>query len=295
MTNTLQAMVFVAEINCQALTTKKKLANSEDQASGFNQKQALLDCYAAGQWTLNNSWTSTDDNCAIETISSQKAQSCLAGKWIYILGDSSCRMFFSAVVEAINGTLQDDRFGSYKVHHKGGCVQAEDEEFGHGRVGCLREYFGHNSRLTFGFQAFGNHPNAVFENLVTLSQQPQYLLMETGAWDLGYRSTSVPGILNHTMFFLDSMRSIYRGPIIWLGLPACEPFRETVMSLNKELKASLKKYSLDNRAEVLYLDRESSSKDINDTSMCDGFHAYSSLTALHLAMFLNFICGIDHW
>lgn len=54
--------------------------------------------------------------------------------------DSSCRMFASALLEAINGTLDDRRFGSYQTHDKGSCDAPEAEYDGHKNVGCLREY-----------------------------------------------------------------------------------------------------------------------------------------------------------
>ena len=48
------------------------------------------------------------------------------------------RMFFRALIEAVDPTFDDPRFGSYKVHDKGGC---EGEYLGDQGGGCLREFF----------------------------------------------------------------------------------------------------------------------------------------------------------
>jgi hypothetical protein len=51
----------------------------------------------------------------------ERVKTCLRNRWIYIIGDSSFRMFFKALINQIDPTFEDPRFGSYKRLDKGGC------------------------------------------------------------------------------------------------------------------------------------------------------------------------------
>jgi hypothetical protein len=264
--------------------------------------QELLDCYATGGWrTPLVDWElRSTQTCTLKyRLGKTAVQNCLKGKWVYILGDSSCRMFFSALVEKANGTLQDWRFGSYKEHVKGGCTGGVEEKDGHRTIGCLREYFGDSIRMTFGFQAYGQHQNEVFKSLVSDSQQPDLMLVETGAWALSYgryynHSYTIQDIVNQTYIFLDHIRSVYQGPIVWLGLPACGIFRDDVKKLHVLLKPAILQYgnsSVTRAPSPLYLDRQSSTEMFDDLAICEGFHPFGNVTLLHLNMLLNIYCG----
>ena len=93
------------------------------------------------------------------------------------------RMFFRALIEAVDPSFEDPRFGSYKVHDKGGC---EGEYLGNAGGGCLREFFDYRSgiRITFSFKTFASQKTLALDWLISPSQQPDVFLTATGAWDL---------------------------------------------------------------------------------------------------------------
>ena len=114
-------------------------------------------------------------------------------EWLYIVGDSSMRMFNAALVGRLNGTsgLQDPNFGSYIVHDKGGCVGNEEHK-GDVGMGCTREFidWDNKRRITYTFKTVAAQKTAALDHLITESNKPTMYLLATGAHDL-YRKNDI--------------------------------------------------------------------------------------------------------
>lgn len=204
-----------------------------------------------------------------------------------MIGDSQMRMFFSRLVERVNGTLSDRRFGSYLIHDKGGCFQSAGESEGHKSNECTREYIKHDIRLTFGFQAFGQHKNVLFESLVSESTIPDLVLLSTGAWDIGYKGSKISVAANHSLQMIHNVREVYAGPIVWCLTNVCDPFKNSSSYLNE---AQLKALSAVADKDLVLLNREPSTLPLTDAHLCEGYHAYGNVVSLHVDMLLNALC-----
>lgn len=250
-------------------------------------EQKNLDDYATGKWDSNSSplFWNTSRPFALHNLDVLEARSCLKDRWIYVVGDSSMRMFYSALIAKINSTLEDDRFGSYKVHDKGGCTGSLDESSGHDHPGCFREFVRYSVRLTFCFQAFGEHKNVVLQSLLSPSQVPDLVVLVTGAWDVGYHSASVETAVRNTVQMIQNVRELYSGTILWASLNTCPPFQDSTRKLNLAQHDRLQSMN-----SVFILNRQSSTEFLVSPEYCEGYHAYKTVVELHVSMMLNFVC-----
>ena len=226
------------------ITQLLMVAKSDSWHFNRSSMQQALDAYALGiwknnknpkVWCINNSSSSNTNPLKynFKTFSTKEARKCLHNKWIFIIGDSTMRMFFSRIVDLVNGTLVDPRFGSYKTHHKGGCQGAVTDYEGRTTNQCLREYVKSRFRITFSFQTNGQHNNSMFDSLVSESHLPDLVLLTTGSWDVGYGGLNAkdPIVANHSVQMVRNIRTKYSGPIVWLITNACEPFRNSSIDL----------------------------------------------------------------
>ena len=110
---------------------------------------------------------------AATTSAGVRAAAAARGTWVYLLGDSSIRMFNAALIERLNGTLDDRRFGSYKIHDKGGCTDNEAVN-GQQTFACLREFIDwrSNTRVTFTFKTYAKQRTAVLDHLTSHASMP---------------------------------------------------------------------------------------------------------------------------
>jgi len=223
------------------------------------------------------------------------AREVLQHKWVFVLGDSSLRMLFAALVRNVNGSsLADPRFGSYKVHDKGGCV-GDQEKQGHVGTSCLREFFDveRGIRLTFSFKTFVSQRSQSLEELVSASQVPDYFLLATGPWDFAYNATAVP------------MATLARDAMTWaLAIKARFPsaavvFADVVQCHYKTLtRARSVEYNkgiwalcegiapttlrcLDRASSTNFVGSRKDSLPGNEVA-CSGFHAFGDLALQHL-------------
>ena len=254
--------------------------------SASNPVKQCLNAYSLGKWDAKSMNWIRNDGIRPHHYHHHEIAEALRGKWIYIIGDSSCRMFMSALMEAVNGTLNDIRFGSYQYHNKGGCEALQDEARGNETIGCLREYinFSYSIRITFSFQAFFGH-NLVFENLVSSSQKPDVILSEVGAWSLAYQPRPLVEIVNDASQFIQYLHSHQPESIFWLGLPSCPPFTSKVNSFDSLMETMVNKLG----ENVYYLNRQSSTVNLNQNHLCEGFHPFKHITLLHLQMLVSCI------
>jgi len=144
-------------------------------------------------------------------MAANKTTSCqLRNKWVYIIGDSSTRMLFQALVGAVNGSLSDPHFGHYAWENaKGGCEQSEfvwstgysDAVSGEGDKGtsCFREFIDLQAgiRLSFSFKTHPSEHIKAVADLVSSSQVPDVFLLGTGAWDLSSYNKRVEPASDH--------------------------------------------------------------------------------------------------
>jgi len=203
----------------------------------------------------------------------------LQNRWIYLVGDSSLRMFLRGLIHVIEPTFADPHFGSYLIHDKGGCVSEED---GHAGGGCLREYFNRDMqlRITFSFKTFADQPSLAMSWLISESQQPDIIVGATGAWDVYFKKMD----LDKSVGWFRGLANTYSTSLILaMTLVSCPPFRAIVTEHNKMLAEALLKENLGNLA---VLDRQASTEPVQDAAVCEGFHAYGSLTLLHVHEFL---------
>ncbi len=203
----------------------------------------------------------------------------LENRWIYLVGDSSLRMFFRALIHVIEPTFADPHFGSYLIHDKGGCVSEED---GHLGGGCLREYFNRDMRLriTFSFKTFADQPSLALDWLISESQKPDIIVGATGAWDIYFEKLD----LGKSVGWFRHIAEVYSASLILaVTLVSCPPFRAVATEHNSVLVRALLDQNFSNLA---VLDRQASTGVVEDEAVCQGFHAYGSLTLLHIHAFL---------
>ena len=213
--------------------------------------------------------------------------------WIFLLGDSSVRMLNAALVEHVNGSLEDSRFGSYEVHDKGGCVQAE-EGGKHGALGCMREFVGWDQhvRLTYLFKTEAATRLALTGHFVTPSAQPDTFVLATGAHDF-YHHHSVNHTVRSTSAWITEMLARFPASrFVFLNLVAChESFRERALQFNAAVGRQWAGHP-----RVRLVDRGASTEHITDKTRCEGWHAYGCVVLQHLGKVLDHVCaahGLD--
>lgn len=204
--------------------------------------------------------------------------------WLYIVGDSSMRMFSAALVERLNGTLQDTMFGSYRVHDKGGCESADD---GHVGMGCTRELIDwmNQHRVTYTFKTVARQKTVALDHLISSSQVPDMFLLATGAWDI-YKNHNIDDAINDTWSWVEDMTSSYpNAKFAICTLISCWPdFKERAMSYNKRLRSLIQSRNHQEDQHPIYLlDREHSTVNVTNRTLCEGFHAYESIVQSYVA------------
>jgi hypothetical protein len=211
----------------------------------------------------------------------QIAVDMLSHQWVYIVGDSSMRMFFRALIHIIEPEFDDSHFGSFTTHDKGGCTTESDGNTG---GGCLREYFDHtnNIRLTFSFKTLAKQTTLALDWLISGAFAPDIIIGATGAWDI-YASGN--GDVNDTAAWYSKMSSSYSSAqLLAVTTVACPPFRDIVTAYNGQVTERLLSMRLPRFA---ILDRQASTFPVQNSSVCEGFHAYGDLVLMHVHAFLG--------
>jgi hypothetical protein len=227
----------------------------------------------------------------IQQIKQRHALNLLQGKWVYLLGDSSIRMFNAATISRLNGTLEDPRFGSYITHDKGGCTDESN-----GASGCLREYIDMENkiRLSYTFKTYVSQDAPTMENLISPSQQPDVILLATGAWD-GYSkamggSKTMGGTEAGNATIALVLEMMDRHPstdFVLATLVSCHlPFQKYAFAYNAEIRRHIP--ALDQRR-VQLLDREPSTTHGVRLRSCEGWHAYGKIVLGHVDEFLSIV------
>lgn len=204
--------------------------------------------------------------------------------WVYIIGDSSMRMFTAALVERLNGTLEDPRFGSYMKHEKGGCVQGEDD--GDKGMGCTREYINWElkRRVTFSFKTFATQPTAAAEHLITDSIVPNIFVLATGAHDF-YAAHRMLDVVRDTLEWVRQMRAAFPDALLIVcTLVSCnQHYRSKAVRFNRRIRG------LNATDNIIILDREPSTIDVQNNSLCNVWHCFGPIVQGHVNEFWQMV------
>ena len=249
-------------------------------------------------YTVSSSTTKKNDPKAppsgqaplsIEKRNQLHALEVLQGKWIFLLGDSSIRMFNAATISRLNGTLEDPRFGRYRmeVPDKGNCTRESNA----GKSGCLREYIDMENkiRLTYSFKTYLSQEATTMENLISPSQQPDVILLGTGAWDGSSNTMSGTEAGSATIALVRKMMDLYPSTDFVLAtLVSCDRgWQRYAFAYNAEIRRRIP--ALDHQGRLQLLDREPSTRDARSRGSCEGWHAYGNIVLGHVDEFLNLV------
>ena len=229
----------------------------------WSYRPRILESFVPGGWRgnwsdgthgegLQNEW------CPFHTRFNQKLlyfpraalRDCLKNRHIVFVGDSSMRIFFSALVSMVNGTREwdtpDPALSSWRIPYEpperraSTCDNRLDEEHDVG-LPCFREFSAHGVRLTFVWKTFvrdrptpgraqaGKWYNRTlfFSDLLlngSLSRspgRPDLLVAESGLWDhYDDHPADEPGGPPNTLRrmigeWVRGLRERFDGPIIW--------------------------------------------------------------------------------
>lgn len=240
-----------------------------------------------------------DEPDSIPDSTKAAAVQILKHKWVYLIGDSSLRMFFGALIATLNGTLADPRFGSYEHHDKGGCVGNMERKSDQG-MGCLREYFDPDNRIriTYSFKTMAEQHVTAMDVLISAEQVPDVFLLTTGPWDLTYKihngqNLDVKSTVKQAVRWVMGMRTKYPSSTVsFATLVACDNMRHAAKTFNRLVRRQL---PWDDR--LLCLDRQPSTVDIPGKCskeqiaarkcQCAGWHAFNDVVMQHLTMWLG--------
>ncbi len=214
--------------------------------------------------------------------------SVLQDSWVHIVGDSSLRMFNAALIHRLNNSGDlDSRFGSFVIHDKGGCEGEQDP-----KDACFREYinFPQGIRITYVFKTFASQPDLFLPKLVTDTQRPKHFLFATGAWDLGYSSSSVNETVIQTLNWLnETILAFPDSTVTFANLVACyPPFKEKAVAFNRDIWEKIQQSHVE---EVRILDRERGTVNVTDRTLCDGWHAFKEIVLGHVDDFRRILRG----
>ena len=205
----------------------------------------------------------------------------LSNKWVYIVGDSSMRMFFRALIHIIQPEFDDPHFGSFTTHDKGGCTNEED---GHAGGGCFREYLDKKThiRLTYSFKTLAQQKTIALDWLISKAFVPDIIIGATGAWDI-YASGKGDAI-GTAIWYKEMSEHYSTAQILAITTIACPPFRDVTTTYNTQVTPLLLSMNL---SRLAILDRHASTFQVQDNAVCEGFHAYGDLVIMHVHAFLG--------
>ena len=194
----------------------------------WSPRPEVLEAFARGRWRgnwsdgthgegLTNEWCPSRHKAdgapqhRILFFGRAALHDCLRGRHLVFVGDSSMRIFFSAVVSMVNGTREwdtpDPALSSWRLpletveRRATTCDYRRDNEH-NVELPCFREYAGHGARLTYVWKTFVRDrpapgrfqmpnetvPSLSFSDVVvsgflTRSRPPDLLVVEAGIWD----------------------------------------------------------------------------------------------------------------
>ena len=230
----------------------------------------------------------------------ERVKNCLRNRWIYIIGDSSFRMFFKAFINQIDPTFEDPHFGSYKRHDKGGCGagKAGDlETHADTGGGCLREYWNReaNIRISFSFHTVATQKVMAVSQLTSPTQQPDLILLATGAWDCYGACDAAEAAIRAAIWTKSFTSQFPRALVAAATLSTCWiPFEPRAKAWN----AKFQSLNLEADPRVAILDRApltpptppGNVHKTNGQVDCEGWHMYNGIAVQNTQSVLRGVC-----
>lgn len=259
---------------------------------------AKLNGRRTGSWGRGNSTSAPDPVWFSPTQhappSVTTVRQCLKNKWIMMHGDSSLRFMFSSLIQLVgNADVASDRLmpKHFTCPPDVDCQQyikglnANRPEAGDAHEHYFRELWErqHSIRITFAFKQQLSTRHLSLESFITDSMQPDVLVLQAGAWNQ-YSGVSLNQSIADLTAFVQDVRLMYDGPILWVNLPACWPdFKEFAAEFNNRTRETLK---------FPILDRETSTQNLPEGLLhqCEGWHPYGKLSDLHRDWLLEALC-----
>lgn len=265
--------------------------------------QSYLDAAATGSW--DKSFTLWNTSAAIRPYQNDPnlrpvLLGCLKGRWIALIGDSSTRMLNAAIAQAINGYANTQYFGDSNNHlDKGACSKYDKRAQWQNGVcdmislnTCLLDLNAHETRLSFNFHTCNKFIPTRVVSLFMDELRPDIIVVETGPW--AHRGGYSPEALaiDAVNFLRDVSAISPHSLFIWLSFNVCI---QGASAANRAILEAVHNYARETPAlRILFLNRHSSTHGVSNTRhrrLCESYHAYGEVAALHANMLLNAICS----
>ena len=198
---------------------------------------------------LANEWCPAKSNASAAQLlwfDLQALRSCLRNRHLLFVGDSSMRIFFSALISMVNGTLEwdtpDASISSWRLPMEPYARRATTCDYKRDAVldvelPCFREYAAHGVRLSYVWKTFasdkpvsgrvssGRAPTRSFSSelvrsLMSQSSPPDLVAIESGVWDTDARyaqqlsQDSQPSLAQQLADWIKDLRI---GPAPWFN------------------------------------------------------------------------------
>lgn len=221
-------------------------------------------------------------------------RSCIQLKWIYIIGDSSARIFKNALLYYIRSEFNSSI----------GLVDSQSNECGGRNTGagyCMREYvdLAVGIRITYSWKTYFDVQPPEIEMLAIPGAAPDIFIYATGAWDTHLFDNSREH--NFTVSALETVKVVQSlaytystSLVLAMTVVSCNPYTHLSVPWNKEFRSGLLKMSTIG-GRLAFLDREPSTFNLaasepGDPTGCFGFHADRDLSLQHARIILESIC-----
>ncbi|KAM0749549.1 hypothetical protein T439DRAFT_348947 [Meredithblackwellia eburnea MCA 4105] len=307
-------------------TTPKALWNFDSDFS--SSKTFWEEEWSRGQWGdgVPQSFTwlvpdrtsgTADDLQPMALLTSSQAQSCLESKWLLLVGDSSTRNFYSALVEMlVNDEAALNKMDGMPRWNKTAIGCQGHLPMSYWKVNCEAQLKGLNiwekarkveddgyfrdikigsTRITFIFKSFSGSTPIILPQLLLSSSSPasapSLVWVQTGAWDK-YKGHQLPKTLLSLSKFVDGLKEMYHGPIVWASLQACQkPWRKYTRDFNKAAAKMAEEKGLVVFDREVVTGRDDKQWMKLGYNKCEGWHTWEEVVLTQVQGFLRGVCA----
>ena len=216
---------------------------------------------------------------------------CLRHRWIYIIGDSSLRLFRRELLLFLRHEFNNTSLG-LSTDPFGGC--------GTGLMHCFRENVDlvNGLRVIYSWQTYADHEAASVPFFVTphsdAAETPDLFIFTSGAWDTHDRGPETYDRATDLVITnLEKTLEDYPSALVLaMTTVACHPYQYRSLPWNALLRPKLQKI---NSPRFSVLDREPSTINLSPFSpdnpaSCEGFHPQRDVSLGHLSTLLHAVC-----
>jgi len=263
------------------------------------------ECSEATFWRWKLKAAPNQRNWSVQYFSQNETRQCLAGKWIYLIGDSSTRITFSALIQQINGTVRDLEFPDHRRRYCMSKYNFSVENCGRWVKGQLpylqnldqdaevyfREFWEkeYNIRITYSFKSEADLIPLSLLQTISKSHQPDLVVLNTGAWS-NYHGLSPTRTFLGMQSFMEYFLNVYSGPLIYQNLATCAPaFHDWAVKYNQLADGWFRErnYPVLNRALMTSKKKKNSAL---ISSSCEGWHTWDFLAEELTSWLVNSLC-----